>query len=87
MYVRKVNREITEIEDVCDLIHDMDTIRIGIICYRCKDTKISVTCLYESIVGFGKAEKMEGEEASRGLQQVLDHYGYGNHDINDGILL
>lgn len=132
--MRKINREITEIEDICDLIHNLDTIRIGLyddqypyivpvsfgyeytdgelvfyfhgakvgkkvdlllknphvciegdICYRYKDTKTSVTCLYESIIGFGKAEKLEGEEAARGLQQILNHCGYGNHAINDKI--
>lgn len=55
----------------------------GDICYRFKNTIASVTCLYESIIAFGKAERVSGQEAVKGLKLILKHCGYEEHSINE----
>lgn len=35
-----------------------------------------ITSDYESFIGYGKAEQIEGEEALRGLNLLLEHCGY-----------
>ena len=34
-----------------------------------------LTCDYESVIGYGTAELLEGEERQRGLQRLLEHCG------------
>ncbi len=133
--MRKSKREITDFQEILDIIQNMDTIRIGIhdgmypyvvpvsfgydaadgqlafyfhgakegkkagllaknphvciegdICYRFKDTISSVTCLYESIIAYGKCERTTGGEAVHGLERILCHCGYGSHEINASAL-
>lgn len=56
----------------------------GDICYRFKDTISSVTCLYESIIAFGKCELVDDDqEVIKGLKLLLSHCGYDNHFIDD----
>lgn len=55
----------------------------GDICYRFKDTITSVTCLFESFIGFGTATLVEGKEAKKGLELLMEHCGYQDHVIND----
>ncbi len=130
--MRKTKREITDINEIEDLIRNMNTVRLGIhdekypyvvpvsfgyelvdgqlffyfhgakvgkkaellkenpyicvegdICYRFKDTTASVTCLYESMIAFGKAERLSGKNAAKGLKLILKHCGYEEHEINE----
>ncbi len=45
-------------------------------CHGFAQSKKGVTTLYESIIGFGRAEKIDGEEAGKGLNLLLAHCGY-----------
>ena len=40
-----------------------------------------VTCAYESVIGFGRAECLDGEEALRGLKLILQHCQYGDETV------
>ena len=55
----------------------------GDICYRFKDTDTSVTCLYESIIAFGKCEIISGSESLYALKCILKHCGYSEDKINE----
>lgn len=46
-------------------------------------TPSGISCVYESIIGFGRAEKVTGEAAAHGLQLILDHCGYGDYRCSD----
>ena len=43
-------------------------------------TKTGITTKYESIIGFGKAEKIEGEEKVKALQLMVKHCGNFDYD-------
>ena len=49
-------------------------------------TSSSVTCQYESVIGFGRAEIVTGEEARHGLELILQHCGYGDVPVTDKTL-
>ena len=51
------------------------------ICHRFADTGHSVTTIYESVIGFGQAEKVFGEEAMLGLKLLLEHCGFPDYPI------
>jgi nitroimidazol reductase NimA-like FMN-containing flavoprotein (pyridoxamine 5'-phosphate oxidase superfamily) len=51
--------------------------------HRYQDTIDSVTCFYESVIAYGRAEKLDGEEAMHGIEAVLDHCGYAGHFVNE----
>ena len=40
-----------------------------------------MTCRYESVIGFGRAECVTGEDAIHGLQCIMAHCGFGNEGI------
>lgn len=44
-------------------------------------TAQGVTCLYESVIGFGRVENVSGEEAAHGMKLILKHYGYGDEPV------
>lgn len=44
--------------------------------YKTDPTPHGITTRYESIIGFGTAERIEGEEMLHGLRCLLKHYGY-----------
>ena len=46
------------------------------ICHRFVRTEDSVTTEYESIIGYGKAEKANQEDTIKGLNLLLEHCGY-----------
>lgn len=46
------------------------------ILHRYAETETSLTCKYESVIGFGIAEVVEGDEAVRGMDLVCSHCGY-----------
>ena len=39
------------------------------------------TCAYESIIGFGRAEVVAGEEALHGLKLILQHCGFDGEPV------
>lgn len=46
------------------------------ICHRFAETEHSITCEYESVIGFGRAERVGDTEALWGLRLILRHCGY-----------
>ncbi|MCL2059580.1 MAG: pyridoxamine 5'-phosphate oxidase family protein [Oscillospiraceae bacterium] len=42
----------------------------------------SITVEYESFIGFGTAEIVKGEEAKKGVDLMLEHYGYEGFEFN-----
>lgn len=122
--MRKSEREITEFNEITDVLDRCDTIRLGLngeypyvvplsfgyeisdsgviiyvhgakkgkkhdmikdcgrVCVEADifkgyaETKTGITAEYESIIGFGKIEKAEGDEAFKGLDLLLEHCGY-----------
>lgn len=46
------------------------------LCHRFVGTGDSVTCEYESVIGFGRMELAEGEEAREGVRLLLAHCGF-----------
>ena len=121
--MRKAQREITNLEEIADVLSSCDTVRIGIndaglpyivplsFGYEILDGKIAVyfhgakagrkaellrslprvcveadlchgfvdngrggyTCDYESVIGYGNVELLEGAEAEKGIRLLLEH--------------
>lgn len=121
--MRKAQREITNLEEIADVLSRCDTVRIGIndaglpyivplsFGYEILDGKIAVyfhgakagrkaellrslprvcveadlchgfvdngrggyTCDYESVIGYGNVELLEGAEAEKGIRLLLEH--------------
>jgi len=46
------------------------------ILHKYEETEASLTARYESIIGFGTAESVQGEEAARGMDLMCAHCGY-----------
>lgn len=42
------------------------------------------TCGYESVIGFGRAECVAGEEAAHGLKLILSHCGWNDAPVPEG---
>ena len=124
--MRKAQREITNLEEIADVLSRCDTVRIGIndaglpyivplsFGYEILDGKIAVyfhgakagrkaellrslprvcveadlchgfvdngrggyTCDYESVMGYGFVELLEGEEAEKGVRLLMEHCGF-----------
>lgn len=47
--------------------------------HRYAETAGGITTEYESVIGFGIAARVEGEEAARGLDLLQAHCGYENY--------
>ena len=127
--MRKADRQITDLNEIADILQRCDTIRIGIsdeqapyivpvsFGYALKDGRISVffhgafegrkaellkhnpvvcveadlchgfvehdhgglTCDYESVIGYGTARLLEGEQKEEGLRLLLEHCGTPNY--------
>lgn len=43
------------------------------------ETPTGISCVYESVIGFGRAEAVTGEEALHGLQLILAHCGHADY--------
>ncbi len=56
------------------------------ICHRFTDTGHSVTCEYESIIGYGEAVKVFDQEAIKGLELLVAHCGFDGYPINEEAL-
>lgn len=50
--------------------------------YRVEPTKIGITARYESVIGVGRARRLEGEEKLRGLRRLVEHYGYADYPLD-----
>ena len=124
--MRRTDREITNRDEILDILRRADTIRLGIhaepfpyvvplsfgfeeaggeiriyfhgakeglkhtlikqnkhvcleadILHRYLETETGgLTCEYESVIGFGTAEIIEGDEAARGMDLICSHCGY-----------
>ena len=50
----------------------------GHVFYRAEPTQTGITTRYESVIGFGRVEKLEPpEERIQALRRITAHYGYG----------
>ena len=124
--MRKADRQITDLNEIADILQRCGTIRIGIsdeqapyivpvsFGYAVKDGRITVyfhgafegrkaellkrhpvvcveadlchgfpangrggyTCDYESVIGYGYVELLEGEEAEKGVRLLMEHCGF-----------
>ena len=54
----------------------------GDIFYKTEPTRHGITTRYESIIGFGTAEQVDGPELRRGLESILRHYGYDSYPVD-----
>lgn len=130
--MRRNDREITDLDEIIDVLRRADTIRLGLhdepypyvvplsFGFEASDGKITlyfhgaaaglkhdliaqnphvcvesdilhryaevppsnVTAEYESFIGFGKAERVAGDEAVKGLDFLLTHCGYDGFEYN-----
>lgn len=53
----------------------------GDICHGTKQTERGITALYESVIGFGEAKRVEGDEKLHALRLMVERYGYGDYDV------
>ncbi len=51
-----------------------------------KPTEKSVTADYESVIAFGTAQEVEGNEAVHGIKLLLDHCGISGYSPEDCVL-
>ena len=49
---------------------------------RVEPTKIGITARYESVIGFGVARRLEGDEKLHGLRMLVEHYGYATYPLD-----
>lgn len=56
------------------------------ICHSFIKTGRSATCLYESVIGYGTAEIVTGEEAEKGIGLLLAHCGFQDMKYNKKVL-
>ena len=56
------------------------------ILHRYASVGANVTGEYESVIGFGKAERVTGDEAIEGLDLLLEHCGYGGFSYDRTLL-
>lgn len=55
------------------------------LCHRFVDTGTSVSCIYESVIGFGTAERITGKEACHGLDRLLKHCGFDGYPFDPAV--
>lgn len=53
----------------------------GDIFYKAEETSYGITAKYESVVGFGMIEQVEGDEILEGLKSICTHYGYADYSL------
>lgn len=49
--------------------------------YKTEPTARGITARYESLIGFGSTEKLEGDEKLHALRCLLAHYGYATDTL------
>lgn len=50
--------------------------------HRYTQTEHSITTEYESVIGFGKAETVTGEDAAKGMDLLLAHCGFKGYEYD-----
>lgn len=55
----------------------------GDIFYKAEETSYGITAKYESVMGFGTIEKVEGGEIMEGLQAICSHYDFADYPLKD----
>lgn len=55
------------------------------ICHGFAEAERSVTTVYESMIGFGTAEKVSGTESVKGLRLLLAHCGYEGFPFDQSV--
>ena len=53
----------------------------GDIFYKNEQVPMGITARYESVIGFGTAARVEGEEKLHGLRLLVERYGYGDYPV------
>ena len=56
------------------------------ICHSFIKTGRSATCVYESVIGYGTAEIVTGEEAEKGIRLLLIHCGFQDMKYDTKVL-
>ena len=54
----------------------------GDIFYRNERVPMGITARYESVIGFGTAVRVEGEEKLHGLRLLVERYGYADYPVD-----
>lgn len=54
----------------------------GDIFLKTEQTERGITARYESVIGFGKALRIEGEEKLHGLRLLTQRYGYPDYPVD-----
>ena len=49
--------------------------------YKVESTNAGITARYESVIGVGIVNKVEGKEKLYGLRKLVEHYGYNDYPI------
>ena len=49
--------------------------------YKVEPTKTGITARYESVIGTGIINKVDGEEKIYGLRKLVEHYGFDDYPI------
>lgn len=55
----------------------------GDIFYKAEETSYGITAKYESVMGFGTIEKVEGDEILDGLKAICSHYDYADYHLEN----
>ena len=45
-------------------------------------TEVGITTRFESVIGFGRIEELEGDDKVYGLQKIVEKYGYPEYPID-----
>lgn len=53
---------------------------------RYVQTPTGISCVYESVMGTGRAERVAGQEAAHGMDCILRHCGYAGYDVPEKAL-
>ena len=53
----------------------------GDIFYQVEPTQTGITARYESVIGFGTAQKVEGDEKLHGLKVLLERYHFADYPV------
>ncbi len=51
------------------------------ICHKIEEFAHGITARYESVIGFGKIERIESEEKLAALQAICAHYGRADYSV------
>lgn len=55
------------------------------LCHGFAETEHGITTAYESIIGYGRAEKASGQQAVHGLDLLLSHCNFGGYPYDHAV--